>query len=96
MPYDYIVDGIRLHRPANMEYRHELDCFLRVALSLVGDENLPIGEYYDLEEQVIHNLQKVSMLFSEDGRCVVWSFDGEIAEVNPLYKNCEVYRRRKN
>lgn len=93
----YQPSDILIHRPASMEYRHELDCLLRFALSLNGDKDFPAGGYYYLEELIITEPRRVGMLFSKDNHCVGYTIDGNIAKVHPQYRNATIidYTKRR-
>lgn len=80
-----------IHKPGNMEFRHELDCLLRFAFYFL-DDDFNMGEYSYVEEYLIYCPQRVGMLFSEDGHCVGWSLDGKI-KVHPIYKDCKIINK---
>lgn len=86
----YKPSEILMHKPASMEFRHEVDCLLRFALSLYGDDDFAVGEYHYLEELINLNPKRVGMLFSKDGHCVGWTFDGQVIKLHPLYKNSKI------
>ena len=79
-----------IHKPASMEFRHEVDCLLRFALSLQGDDDFRAGEYNSLEELINHNPNGVGMLFSEDGHCVGFTYNDEVVKIYPIYKNAKI------
>ena len=76
------------HRPATIEYRHEIDCLLRFAFKDLGVE-FGIGEEKGIEAILLYEPHRAGMLFSQDGHCVGWSFDG-IRQVYPLYENITI------
>ena len=77
-----------VRRKATIEYRHEVDCLLKFALSLEGIK-YNIGEVSSVEAALLKDPEKVGMFFSQDGHCVGWSFDGE-NKIHSLYKNAEI------
>lgn len=82
-----------IHKRGNLEYRHELDCLLRFAMSIIGKgDDFFLGEYEFVEEYLIFCPERVGMLFAEDGHCVGWSLDGNIV-VHPLYKDSKIINK---
>ncbi len=73
------------HRPASIGFRHEIDCLLRFTFS---DMNLEfgIGELDSIEYGLLRFPERCGMLFSKDGHCIGWSFDGNV-QIHPLYNN---------
>lgn len=80
------------HRPANFEYRHEVDCLLRFAFSFLKDD-MTMGEYWYVEEYLVRFPERVGMLFAKDGHLVGWSLDGKI-KLHPLYKDSKIIDQR--
>ena len=84
----YKASPIIFHRPASIGYRHEIDCLLRFYCI---DNDKPFG--FDglkyAEEGLLYYPERTGMLFSEDGHCVGWSFDGKI-QLHPLYEKSEI------
>ncbi len=76
------------HRRASFEYRHEIDCLLRFALRDIG-VTFGIGEQKSVEAALLYTPDRVGMLFSEDGHCVGWSFDGDM-QIFPLYSDARI------
>ena len=77
-----------VHKKATLEYRHEVDCLLKFALSLEGI-GYNIGKIAFVEAALVNCPEKVGMFFSQDGHCVGWSFDGE-NKIHPLYNNSKI------
>ena len=77
-----------VHKPACLGYRHEIDCLLRFAYADLG-LTLGIGEQTGVERAILRYPHRAGMLFSEDGHCVGWSFDGQI-QVHPLYAGTRI------
>ncbi len=80
---------LRLRR-ADIAYRHEIDCLLRF---VYADRGLPfgIGEVGSAEAALLYHPSRSDMLFSEDGHCVGWSFDGQL-QLHPMYRDATVLR----
>ena len=76
------------HRPARLEYRHEIDCLLKF---VYFEKGLPfgIGAMESVEAALLYAPQRCGMLFTGDGHCVGWSFDGAV-QVHPLYENAVI------
>ena len=81
----YKPSQVLYHRPATIEYRHEIDCLLRFAFKDLG-LTFGIGEEKGIEAPLLYAPHRVGMLFSQDGHCVGWSIDG-VRQVYPLYEN---------
>ena len=79
-----------IHRPAMLEYRHEIDCLLRFVYHRAG-RTLGIRGVESAEAALLYAPQRCGMLFSEDGHCVGWSIDGEM-QLHPLYENAVILR----
>ncbi len=75
-------------RPASFAYRHEIDLLLKFALVYIG---LPFG--FDgmpsVEQALLSSPEKAKMLFTKNGRCVGWSYDGAI-QIYPLYSKASI------
>ena len=84
----YGVSEVLYQRPANIEYRHEIDCLLRFAYKDLGLE-FGIGEMQSVESALLYAPERTGMLFSKDGHCVGWTFDG-IRQVYPMYGDTRV------
>ena len=76
------------HRRATVEYRHEIDCLLRFALRDLGEE-FGIGDQKNAEALLLSAPESVGMLFTPDGHCVGWSFEGA-RQVYPIYERSTV------
>lgn len=81
-----------IHKRADIEYRHEIDCLLKFALVSIGEE-FNMGEYELIEEYIVRCPERVGMLFTEDGHCVGWSLDDKI-KVHPIYKDAQITDER--
>ena len=75
-------------RPATVEYRHEIDCLLRFVYVDMG-LTFGLGGLSSIEEALLRHGDRTQMLFSEDGHCVGWQFDGQL-QLHPLYANCRI------
>ena len=77
-----------IRRPADIEWRHEIDCLLKFAFIEIG---LPfgMGEVYSMEEALLYSPENAEMIFTEKGRCVGWIYKGKI-QIYPTYKNVEI------
>lgn len=86
----YKPSHVLYHRPVDIGYRHEIDCLLRFYFY---NNNLEFGfgslDY--LEKGYLYHPEKTGMLFSLDGHCVGWSFDG-VLQVHPMYENSEIIK----
>ncbi len=79
----YKPSDVLYERRADIGYRHEIDCLLRFVYIDMG-LRFGIGEMSWMDAALLYAPERSGMLFSEDGHCVGWSFDGEI-QVHPLY-----------
>lgn len=86
----YHPSSCLISHPATFAYRHEIDCLLKFALLMRG-ESLGIGEIPSAEHAILYAPDCAQMLFTERGRCVGWSVNGQI-QVYPAYKNLKVER----
>ena len=86
----YKPSDVLYHRAASFEYRHEIDCLLRFALRDLG-ESFGIGEQKSVEAALLYAPDRAGMLFSADGHCVGWSFDGEL-QLYPLYRDARIIK----
>ena len=84
----YQPADLLISRPASFAYRHEIDCLLRFAL-LAHGESLGIGEIPSAEYAILYAPDRAHMLFTESGRCVGWSVDGQ-AQTYPQYTHCKI------
>ena len=79
-------------KPATFAWRHEIDLLLKFALLQRG---LPFG--FDgmpsLEQALLSAPEKTALLFTDHGRCVGWSVDGQV-QVYPAYENLKIERER--
>lgn len=84
----YRPSAVLFHRPARLEYRHEIDCLLKF---VYFEKGLPfgIGAMESAEAALLYAPQRCGMLFTGDGHCVGWSFDGAV-QVHPLYENAVI------
>ena len=69
------------HRKASVNYRHEIDCLLKFTYKDMG---LEFGN--GVEGALLYAPERCGMLFSEDGHCVGYSYDG-IIQTHPLYSD---------
>ncbi len=80
------------HRPVDIGYRHEIDCLLRF---YYYNNDLQFGFVEDdmhyLEAGYLYHQDNTGMLFSQDGHCVGWSYNGKI-QIHPLYEKCEIIK----
>ena len=88
----YKPSPVLFHRPATIGYRHEIDCLLRFYFVDSGLE-FGIGGASYVEEGLLYYPERVGMLFTEVGRCVGWSLDGEL-QTHPLYKKSDIIDQR--
>lgn len=79
----YRPSAVLEHRPADVAYRHEIDCLLRFVY-MDRDLQFGIKGLPGIEQALLYYPNRCGMLFSDDGHCVGWSFDGE-TQVHPLY-----------
>ena len=84
----YKPSGVLTLKKATLEYRHEIDCLLKFAYVDIGLQ-FGLSGLKGVEEALLYSKEKAGMLFSQDGHCVGWSFDGEI-QLHPLYKDAEI------
>lgn len=84
----YIPANKLIRRPADIEWRHEIDCLLKFAFIERG-LSFGIGEVSSVEEALLYSPEKVEMIFTENARCVGWIYKGKI-QVYPTYKNMEI------
>ena len=84
----YQPSAYLISRPATFAYRHEIDCLLKFAL-LARGASLGIGEMPSAEHAVLYAPGCAQMLFTESGKCVGWSVDGQV-QVYPLYENLKI------
>ena len=77
-----------IRRPADIEWRHEIDCLLKFALIEKG-LTFGIGEVKCMEEALLYSPEQAEMIFTENGRCVGWSYKEQI-QIHPTYKNIEI------
>jgi GNAT superfamily N-acetyltransferase len=75
-------------KAADIGYRHEIDCLLRFSYA---DLELSFGfeKVLSMDEALLYYPQRCGMLYSEDGHCVGWSFDGK-TQVYPLYADSQI------
>ena len=84
----YKPSPVLYHRRASVGYRHEIDCLLKFTFKDLG---LSFGN--GVESALLYTPERCGMLFSEDGHCVGWSYDGAI-QVHPLYADATVVDER--
>lgn len=84
----YRPSAVLYLRPATVEYRHEIDCLLRFVYVDMG-LTFGLGGLSSIEEALLHHGHRTQMLFSEDGHCVGWQFDGR-RQLHPMYEHCRV------
>jgi GNAT superfamily N-acetyltransferase len=77
-----------LWRVADIAYRHEIDCLLRFVFAARG-LTFGIGEVGSVEAGLLYHPTRTGMLFSADGHCVGWTFDGQ-AQVHPMYTKASI------
>lgn len=81
----YQPSAYLISRPVTFAYRHEIDCLLKFAL-LARGEQLGIGEMPSAEHAILYAPDRARMLFTDRGRCVGWSVDGQV-QVHPSFEN---------
>lgn len=86
----YLPADILISRPATVQYRHEVDCLLRFALIDCG-QPFGIGALQSIEEALLYRPGQCNMLFTEQGHCVGWEYDGTV-QVHPKYQNVKIER----
>ena len=84
----YQPSKLLFHRPATVEYRHEIDCLLRYTFSDLG-LGFSVGRLWSIEEALLKYPDQAGMYFSEDGHCVGCSFEGKV-KIHPIYKDSEI------
>ena len=84
----YKPSSVLYLKEASVGFRHEIDCLLKFAFVDMGIK-FGFQSVKSVEEALLYNKERAGMLFSEDGHCVGWSFDGQI-QMHPLYKNATV------
>lgn len=82
-PSDFLIS-----RPVTFAYRHEIDCLLKFAL-LAHGESLGIGDVPSAEHAILYAPDRAQMLFTEHGKCVGWSVDGQ-AQVHFAYRDLKI------
>lgn len=82
-PSDFLIS-----RPVTFAYRHEIDCLLKFAL-LAHGESLGIGDMPSAEHAILYAPDRAQMLFTEHGKCVGWSVDGQ-AQVHFAYRDLKI------
>ncbi len=75
-------------RKATVEYRHEIDCLLKFAFINSG-LRFGLDGAKSVEEALLYGRERAGMLFTADGHCVGWSYDGQI-QLYPIYKDAAV------
>ena len=86
----YKPSDVIIHKPVDVGYRHEIDCLLRFYF-YNNKLDFGFGEMDYLEKGYLYAPQKTGMLFSQDGHCVGWSYDGKI-QIHPLYEKSEIIK----
>ena len=84
----YQPSPIIFHRPATIGYRHEIDCLFRF-YCIDNQLEFGINKILDMDTALLYYPKRTGMLFTENGCCVGWSFDGVI-QMHPLYKRSEI------
>ena len=84
----YTPTDTLIRRPADIEWRHEIDCLLKFALIEKG-LTFGIGEVKCMEEALLYSPEQAEMIFTEDGRCVGWIYNGKF-QIYPTYKDIEI------
>ncbi|MBR2037490.1 MAG: GNAT family N-acetyltransferase [Lachnospiraceae bacterium] len=77
-----------IRRPADIEWRHEIDCLLKFALIERGLSFGMLG-VTSMEEALLYSHENAEMLFTENGRCVGWIYKEQM-QVYPTYENVEI------
>lgn len=88
----YKPSSVLIHRPASIGYRHEIDCLWRFYFVENG-LGFGLRGITCMDEGLLYHRERTGMLFSLDGHCVGWSFDGEII-THPLYKDSDILEER--
>lgn len=86
----YKPSDVIIHKAADIGYRHEIDCLLRFYF-YNNKLEFGFGEMDYLEKGYLYCPDKTGMLFSVDGHCVGWSFDGKI-QVHPMYEKSQIIK----
>ncbi len=84
----YQPTGALFRRPANVEWRHEIDCLLKYSLWSMGLDYTIDGRI--LEQALLYSPCAAELLFTEGGRCVGWTLDGCV-KVHPKYENTPIF-----
>ena len=84
LPADHLIS-----RPATVEWRHEIDCLLKYSLWNMDIDYTVGGK--TLEQALMYHPNSAHLLFTEQDRCVGWSFSGE-SVIHPKYAKCEIIR----
>ena len=84
----YQPADVLLCRKAEIGWRHEIDCLLKFALAEQGHP-FGIGEI-NLEAALLYHPGQAELLFTPEGRCVGWIFNGE-KQVHPAYSNVKLF-----
>ena len=84
----YRPSDVIYHKPVDIGYRHEIDCLLRFYFYNSNTE-FGFGEMDYLEKGYLYAPEKTGMLFSSDGHCAGWSYDGKI-QVHPMYVKSQI------
>lgn len=89
----YLPADVLFLRPATLEWRHEIDCLLKFALTDLG---LPFGfdEVATLEEALLYHSCAPELLFTEQNRCVGWQVNGK-TQLYPTYGHSKIIQERK-
>jgi GNAT superfamily N-acetyltransferase len=77
-----------LLRPATVGYRHEIDCLLRFACIAMGHP-FGLAGASCAEEGLLYAPDRTDFLFTPDGHCVGWRFDGQL-QLHPQYRSSRI------
>lgn len=86
----YLPTGVLIRKKASFEWRHEIDCLLKFDCTRRG---LPfgIGKFALMEEALLRDPEKTELVFTEEGRCVGWGYDG-VYQIHPNYDRISLNR----
>lgn len=74
--------------PATFDYRNEIDCLLKFALTDIGLEYGINGET-DLADILMKNPNRAKIILTAENRCVGWILDGK-SQIHPNYCNTPI------
>lgn len=77
-----------IRKKASFAWRHEIDCLLKFDFIKRG-ETFGIGKYGMIEEALLRDPEKTEQIFTQEGRCVGWAYDG-VLQVHPRYRGMPI------